>query len=180
MKRSVIVVGIVVLMGIALFAGTPGTAATNSNWANSQYTLTATIVNTNSLFPTERVWNSSVVKNGILEHNAPLGLSGFEIKFNEDYTNKLPDGTTVLNSSVNLNFFPWIPSVKKYPWGEVTQSEPWVGTWEALLVGGTGLDFLITRDPMVFLYGAAAIVIHNLIISNITLNHRIVLNKESK
>ncbi len=177
MKKIVIAVGIMVLMGMALFAGTSSVTATDSNWTNSQYTLTATVVNTNSLFPTERVWNSAAVSDGILEHNG-LGLNRFEIKFNEGYANELPDGITVLNSSINLNFLPWVPSVKEYPWGEVIQSAPWVGMWETLLAGGTGLEAFIRKDPRVLLYGAVAIGVYNLIISNISLNHKIVLNKK--
>lgn len=172
MKRTVIFVGIMVFVSMTLFA-----SASSVTTTNSQYTLTATVVNTNSLLPTEHIW-SSIVKNGILEYNFPFGLNHFEIKFNKDYINELPNGITVLNGSINPNFFPWIPAVKKYPWGEIIQSDPWVGIWEILLVGGTGLDFFIRHDdPRIFLNSAIAIVFYNLIISNVSLNHKIILNK---
>lgn len=177
MKKSFIIFSFIVSIGVILFAGTVNSTSTNSAWSNLPYTLSAT-VESHTLFGT-RVDFSAVVKNGILEYYA-FGFDHVVFKFNEDYINKLPDGITQLNCSINRNFFLWTVSSKEYPWGEVSLNAPAVGFIELFVAIGTGLDFFITHDPIPLIYGTAVLTVDNLIVSNIQTNYTIILNKEER
>jgi hypothetical protein len=178
MKKSFITFGLIAFIGVILFAETLNSTSTNLTWSNLPYTLSAT-VESHTLFGTQ-VDFSAVIKNGILEYYSTFGFDHVIFKFNQDYINKLPDGITQLNCSINRNFFLWTMSSKEYPWGKVSLSAPAVGVIELFVAVGTGLDFLITHDPTPLIYGATVLTVDNLIVSNIKTNYTIILSKEGR
>jgi len=178
MKKSFITFGLIAFIGVILFAETLNSTSTNLTWSNLPYTLSAT-VESHTLFGTQ-VDFSAVIKNGILEYYSTFGFDHVIFKFNQDYINKLPDGITQLNCSINRNFFLWTMSSKEYPCGKVSLSAPAVGVIELFVAVGTGLDFLITHDPTPLIYGATVLTVDNLIVSNIKTNYTIILSKEGR